>query len=143
MGALQTGFAGDSNPNSIYGTQDGVVIKLSSDGLLLWATYFGGGDRGFIRDIDVDAAGNVYLALTAVSLPVPHVTAGAFQTSQPGGTYGVIAKLSADGSQVLWASYLGGSGLSVGTPSIRVDDAGQACVLGGTNSIDLALPRPS
>ncbi len=137
-GVLQPNFAGDVNPNSRYGRQDGFVAKISPDGSrLVWATYFGDDDRSFIRDFDIDSQGSVYLVLTDGARTNPHVTAGAFQTSPGGSKDGVIAKLSTDASQVIWASYLGGSGSDVGTPSLRVDAAGQPCVLGFTNSTNM------
>ncbi len=137
-GVLQPNFAGDVDPNAKYGAQDGFVSKLSPDGSsLVWSTYFGDDDRAFIRDFDIDSQGFVYVALTALTRTNPHVTAGAFQTSPGGSRDGVVAKLSADAKQVVWASYLGGSGNDVGTPSIRVDAAGQPYVLGYTNSTNI------
>lgn len=136
-GALQRTFAGDSNPNSLYGTQDGFAAKLTHDGAVVWSTYFGGPDRSFFRDIDVDATGNVYGALTDVSLNNPHVTSGAFQTQRKGGEGGVVVKISSEGTKVLWATYLDGSGYDTGTPSIRVTSNSEVWVLGFTNSADM------
>ncbi|MBI3950387.1 MAG: SBBP repeat-containing protein [Acidobacteria bacterium] len=137
-GSAQPKFGGDVNPNSLYGQQDGFVAKLSPDGSqVIWSTYLGGDDRSFIRDIDVDGSGNVYLVLTDVSRPNPHITPGAFQTQLQGGVDGVIAKMASSGSRLLWATYLGGSGYDVGTPSIRVDAQGYPYVLGFTNSSNL------
>lgn len=134
-GAVQTTFGGDNNVNSLYGPQDGFVAKLSPDGgQLVWSTLFGGNDRSFVRDIDVDADGHAYLAMTDVTSVNPHVTAGAFQSAHPGGRCGVVAKLSPDGRSVVWASYLGSGDVANGTPSIRVDSQGHAYVVGFTNS---------
>jgi len=136
-GVLQPNFAGDGNPNSLYGLQDGFVTKLTPAGdQIVWSTYFGGADRSFIRDFDVDAQGQVYLALTQVTVPVPHITPGAFQTNLQGHEDGVVAKLSADGTRAIWATYLGGSDFDMGTPSIRVNSFGHAYVLGTTDSTD-------
>ncbi len=138
-GTVQTAFGGDVNPNNpIYGTQDGFIFKLSPDGkTLVWSTYFGGDDRSFVRDMDIDLAGNVYIVVTDVSRTNPHITSGAFQTSIAGDVDGVIAKLSADGASVVWASYLGGSNYDVGTPSIRVDSADMVIVAGGSSSTNM------
>ncbi len=139
QGVIQPIFAGDVNPNSLYDLQDGFVAKLSPDGgQLVWATYFGDNDRTFIRDMDIDAQGYVYIALAANSTGQnPHITSGAFQTTHGGGRDGIVAKLSPDGQQVMWASYLGGSGTDLGTPSIRVDDFGEPVVIGFSNSPDM------
>lgn len=134
-GAVQSTFGGDNNVNSLYGHQDGFAAKLSPDGgQLVWSTLFGGNDRSFVRDIDVDADGHVYLAMTDVTSVNPHVTAGAFQSAHPGGRCGVVAKLATDGRTVVWASYLGSGDVANGTPSIRVDSQRQAYVVGFTNS---------
>jgi hypothetical protein len=131
-GVVQARFGGDSNPNRAYGLQDGFVTKLSPDGAhIIWSTFFGGNDRGILRDIDVDDAGNVYGALTGNSVDNPHVSKGAFATKRPSPNFGVVAKISADGTKVLWASYLGGTDgqYAFGTPSIRVDDEGYVVVV--------------
>lgn len=137
-GVVQTAFAGDLNPNGLYGPQDGFVAKLTADGTsVVWSTYFGTDDRGFIRDIDVDAAGNVYLAEPDVSRPFPHVTGGAYQTALGGGADMVIAKLSPDATSVVFATYFGGSGDDGFAPSICIDGAGRPVVLGTTTSADM------
>jgi hypothetical protein len=135
-GVLQTGFAGDGDPNPLYGPQDGFVAKLSLDGAsLLWSTFLGGGDRSFVRDIDV-AEGQPYALLTDVTQDLVHVTPGSYQAAQPPGRNGALVKLEADGSGVVWGSYLGGSGVDVATPSLRVNASGEAYVWGGTSSVD-------
>lgn len=143
-GVVQAGFGGDSNPNTLYGLQDGFITKLSPDGTrIIWSTFFGGNDRSFFRDIDIDNSGNVYGALTSVSLSNPHVTAGAYQdqtdrqNGRVNGQFGVIAKISADGRSVVWASYLASADSNVkgGVPSIRAErSTGEVVVSGATNS---------
>jgi len=135
--ALQTRFAGDSEPNGAYGRQDGFVLKLSLDGSqLLWSTYLGGPGRGFARDLAIDGQGDVYVAMTAVGGVMAHVTPGAWQTSPPPGENGVVARIAGNGAQVVWASYLGGSGTDLVNPSIRVDALGRVFVAGLTDSSD-------
>ncbi len=137
-GAVQRTFGGDNNPNALYGTQDGFITKISLDGTtLLWSTYCGGADRSFFRDIAVDASNSVYGILTDVSAQNPHITASAFQTSLQGGDDAVVVKLSSNASSVAWATYFGGSGYDLGTPSIRVNAAGNVWVSGFTNSSDI------
>lgn len=137
-GVVQPAFAGDSNPNSLYGQQDGFVAVLSGDGRdLRWATYIGGGDRSFVRDVDVHPGGAIAAALTDVSQPSQHVTAGAFQTQLTGGSAALILRLSAGGAVIDWATYLDGSGVDGGTPSLRFHSDGSVYVLGYTNSDDM------
>lgn len=137
-GVVQATFGGDDNPNALYGQQDGFVAAFSPDGRQLrWATYLGGPDRSTIRDLDVDGDGAVVAVLGDVSRPNPHVTAGAFQTSLVGGSGTLVARLSATGTAVEWATYLDGSGVDGGTPSVRIGQDGTVYVLGYTNSADM------
>ncbi len=131
-GVLQATFAGDSNVNNNYGPQDGFVAKFNSNGQKLWATYLGGPDRSFIRDIDVDSSGNVYAVLTDVSQSNGYQTTGAYQGTVAGGANGFIAKLNSAGTQIQWGTYVGGasSGPGFGTPSIRVASNGEVVAMG-------------
>jgi hypothetical protein len=140
-GVLQGEFGGDANPNRAYGPQDGFVTKLSPDGAdVIWSTYFGGDDRSFFRDIDIDRDGNVYGALCTSSVESPHITPDAFSTERPEVSFGVITKMSSDGRRVIWANYLGGTdgGYATGTPSIRVDRDGCAVVATTAAAADVA-----
>jgi hypothetical protein len=136
-GALQPTFGGDVVAGAAYGQQDGFITKLSPDGSsIVWSTFFGGDDGGIVRDMEIDGSGNIYVGMNSVSRPFPHITPGAYQTIfKGGGNDGVVAKISSSGSQVLWATYLGGSGNDLST-SIQVDSAGTVYVAGLTGSSD-------
>lgn len=137
-GTVQPNFGGDVNQNSAYGKQDGFITKLSQDGSqVMWSTYFGDDGRRIIRDMVIDDAGNVYVGLIEGIRPNPHITQEAFQTTPQGGKDGLIAKLSSDGAQVLWATYLGGSSDDVSTIAVRVDDLGYVYTVGATKSTDI------
>lgn len=136
-GALQRTFAGDVVPNAVYGDQDGFIAKLSADGSrLIWSTYFGSDGRDFIRDLSVDASGSVYVGVSDVTRSHPHVKPGAFQTTRRGPSDGMVAKISSNGSSVVWGSYFGGSGDDGGTPSTRVDATGNLYYLTHSTSTD-------
>jgi hypothetical protein len=137
-GVFQTQFKGYYN--GIYGDQNAFIFKLSPDGSnLVWASYFG--VSTLIRDCDIDDAGDIYITsgyvpgLSPDTLP-PGWVANAFQQHPQGGMDGVVAKIQNDGTQVLWATYLGGS-LDEGVEaSIRIDSLNQPCILQFTQSID-------
>ncbi len=136
-GVVQPRFAGDASPNGAYGQQDGFILKLRADGAaVVWSTYFGDGDLSFIRDLDVDATGNVYVALHTRG-PFPHVTPAADQTAPGGGYDVVVARLDPAADRVAWATYLGGAG-DEEVPTIRVDDQGRVFVVTATTSDGLA-----
>jgi len=145
-GALQAAFAGDTtfHRSSAYGRQDGFVAKLAPDGSrLVWSTYFGESCGGFIRDVDIDTAGNVYVVSAAnASHDHPHVTAGAYDATHNGRHDLVVAKIAPDGRRVVWGTYLGGSANDGGGPSVRVDrQSGDVVVVGNTSSADFPTPN--
>jgi hypothetical protein len=129
-GALQTTFAGGPVGNAV----DAFVSKLNADGsALVYSTYLGGGyvDEG--AGIAVDASGNAYVIGRTGSSDFP-TTAGAFQTTFGGGLFDAfISKLNAEGSALLYSTYLGGSGSEAGY-GIAVDVSGNAYVTGFTQS---------
>jgi uncharacterized protein (TIGR03437 family) len=113
---------------------DGFITKLNPAGnQLVYSTFI----PNVAPTIALDPQGNVYLAGTAVPqlLPFP-VTPGAFQTasSTPDNT-GVVAKLNAAGSALIYGTYLGGSG-AAGVTGIAVDALGNAYVVGSAQSAD-------
>jgi len=139
-GALQTVFAGGyAGPE--YGDQDGFLCKFSPDGLTrIFCTYFGNDDVVPIRDIDVDANHDIYIISSDSTGNYPSSWfANAFQKTLAGGRDVLVAKIKADGSQVLWATYLGGSGVEGNTNSIRVTPTG-VFVSTFTRSPDMPTP---
>lgn len=105
--ALQTDFIGDNNPNPAYGIQDGFVTKLTPDGRsIVWSTYIGCDGMGFVRDIDLDAEGNVWAAMSVVSPQFPYITPGAVQTTATYPLNAALVKLSGDGSKLLFGTFL-------------------------------------
>jgi hypothetical protein len=137
--AFQKNFAGDRDVNDLYGAQDGFVAKLSLDGKsLLWLTYLGGRSRDLIRDIAVDKAGNVLAASIEVYRPLPaELIVNAFDKEWAGGSEGYLAKLSADGSKLLFGTYIGGSGKEVESASVCVDGSDNVYYMMATQSNDV------
>ena len=82
--------------------------------------------------IAVDSAGNAYVTGFTFSTNFP-TTAGAFQTTNGGGTDAFVTKLNAAGTALVYSTYLGGSGNDDGH-GIAVDSAGNAYVTGFTIS---------
>jgi hypothetical protein len=128
-GAMQTKFAGTTTGTSNYGSQNGFVAKFSPDGSqLIWCTYLGTGE--LVRDIDIDNDGDVYAVLTQAadsSNTLPAAFTGVFDNAfrpvaSPGSnTECGAVKIKGDGSQVLWATWLGGSGNDSTAACLRVN----------------------
>lgn len=112
---------------------------LVIDPVVSYSTYLGGtgGEAG--RAIAVDKAGNAYVTGETTSTDLPGV--GSLRRVSGGGTDVFIAKLSADGSRLLYTTYLGGSGADVGY-SLTLDASGNIYVTGDTRSTDFPLVKP-
>jgi hypothetical protein len=138
-GAFQPAYNGFYT-GAAYGNQNAFIAKLKPDGSgLVFATYFGSYE--LIRDLAIDADGDIYVAgshkpIETGTAPPATWFAGRYQPSANTGWDNVIAKVKSDGSQVLWATYLGGSANDGGAPSIRVDAQERPVVVSTTSSAD-------
>ncbi|WKZ61316.1 MAG: T9SS type A sorting domain-containing protein [Cyclobacteriaceae bacterium] len=115
------------------GSANNFIAKFKEDGERLWGTYF----KGNINTIAVDPSGNLYVGGSA-SFISDFSTTGTFQETTGGGQDAYIAKLSSNGSTLLWASYFGGTLEDTGK-SIAVDGNGHPFLLGETLSSDIAI----
>ena len=117
---------------SAGGDTDVFVTKLSANGRkLLYSTYLGGSGADVGYGIAVDQAGNAYVTGDTSSADFP--VANPLQSTLGGAPDAFVAKLSADGSKLLYSTYIGGSNGERGN-GIAVDSAGNAYVAGYTHS---------
>lgn len=95
----------------LKGRNDGFLVKLSPDGRrFTFCTLLGGSGGEFFLMPTVDARGRIHIVGQTTSKDFP-VTPDALQGTYAGGKGdGVLAILSPDGSKLLYATYLGGSG---------------------------------
>jgi len=137
--ASDTYFNGSYQPTRKAGL-DCVIAKLNASGSsFAWATWIGGsGDDGTQPSVRVDGQGNVWYAGGAQSSDLPLVN-----PSQPfGGDVDIyLAKLSPDGKNLLFATYLGGSGAEGSeTHNLAVNRAtGDIYVGSASSSTDLPI----
>lgn len=146
-GAFQStnkGFAANGPPTLF-------VSKLNASGTALtYSTYLGssGGDfNAGSAGLALDAGGDVYLTGYTLGTDFP-VTADAFQSVNhcpaPGGTNAFVTELNPSGSNLVYSTYLGGSGypgsgcedLGYG---IALDGTGNAYVTGDAKSVDFPI----
>jgi hypothetical protein len=99
---------------------------------LIYSTYLGGSgwDRGY--SVKVDNNGNAYVTGQTRSANFP-TTPGAYDTTRGGTDDAYVTKLSADGSSLVYSTYIGGGGLDAGL-SIALDGNGNVCIAGETVS---------
>jgi hypothetical protein len=113
---------------------DTFVVKLDATGSnLVYSTYLGGrNNEEHAYAIALDSVGNAYLTGVTASTDFP-TTVGAFDRTFNGVWDAFVTKLDTTGSNLVYSSYLGGSETDSGG-GIAVDSAGNAYVVGGTQS---------
>lgn len=117
---------------------DVFVAKIDPTGsTLLYSTYLGGDGDDAGSSIAIDSQGSAYIVGTSNATDFP-TTTGAFQTSIAGGTDAFVAKLSADGSNLVYSTYLGGLENDTGG-SIAINSSGEAHVTGFTPSANFPI----
>ncbi|HEV8041279.1 MAG TPA: IPT/TIG domain-containing protein [Bryobacteraceae bacterium] len=127
-------------PKLAVGANHVWVAKLSPSGALAWDAVIGGSNQEQASGIDVDSSGQVYVAGFTGSSDFP-VTAnnGVQQTllsKAQGNAFLVV--LNPAGSQIVYGTYLGGSGTDIANAVAAIPGVGVA--IGGlTSSPDLAV----
>ncbi|MBZ5507714.1 MAG: SBBP repeat-containing protein [Acidobacteriia bacterium] len=132
--------------SKFVGGDEAFVAKLNAGGTkLVYSTLLGGSAEDHAFAIAVDTAGNAYVTGNTSSTDFP-ATPGAFQrecklgvgvVGDPVCFNAFVSKLNSSGSQLLYATFLGGSSdaLQEGN-AIAVDLEGQAFVAGSTAASD-------
>jgi hypothetical protein len=140
-GAFQATFAGGSGVfGCFFGiAADAFVTKLNAQGdAIVYSTYLGGSDDDCGEGIAVDSAGNAYVAGETLSTDFP-ITKEAFQPACASCSNGLVdtfaAKLSADGSALIYSTYIGGNNEDL-FPMIAIDRGGNMYIEGSTFSTD-------
>jgi len=94
---------------------DGFISKVSPDGSLLYSTYLGGSNYGgtYSSAIAVDGSQNMYVAgyTYDTGFPTYNAVQSSVSPNQEGyyGYYGFVTALTADGSSLIYSTYLAGS----------------------------------
>ncbi|MFQ5353005.1 MAG: SBBP repeat-containing protein, partial [Candidatus Binatia bacterium] len=138
-GAFQT----TKNPSG-PGNKVGFATKIALDlvtpaSTRVYSTFLGNGVV-LGTAIDVDSSASAYVAGTVNFAGSGFATTGAFQTTSGGGGDGFVLKLDAGGTQPVYSTFLGGSGIDM-IFGIDVDASGKAYVAGTTSSSDFPTER--
>ena len=115
------------------GAGDAFVTKLNPAGTtLIYSTFLGGGGIDYGQAIAVDSAGQAYVTGTAHgNFPTLH----GYQNTQPGVQSAFVTVLTAQGSALVYSTYLGGRYYDEGG-GIAVTPNGWATVTGYAESSD-------
>ena len=115
---------------------------LVIDPILSYSTYLGGSEEDSGNGIAIDSFGNAYITGFTTSIDFPTRTAFNGSISNgPGGSDAFVSKLSADGSQIIYSTYLGGVNNDWGS-KIAVDSTGNAYVIGSAKSFNFTTKTP-
>jgi len=125
-GGAQASFRGDS---------DAFVARLNSSlTQILQATYLGGNDWDIAKAIAIHpTTGEVYVAGMTYSTNFPNTSGGA-QASFRGGSDAFVARLNSSLTQILQATYLGGSNRDIAKAIAIHPTTGEVYVAGETQS---------
>ena len=139
--STQASFPDTVGPDTTSnGGSDAFVAKVRPDGSgLVYAGYIGGSgfDIGF--SIAVDGSGAAYVIGTSASSEASFPVTGGPDLTNNGGADGFVAKVSPDGSGLVYAGYIGGAGDERGW-GIALDASGAAFVTGQTSSNEASFP---
>jgi len=156
-GAIDRSFNGGTLASGVFNFTNGsdlFIARISRDGSrLLSATLLGGslndglnptfgpltknyGDQ-LRGDIITDAANNIYVSTVTASPNFPAIN-GLDITYNGGVTDALLLKLNPALTQIIWSTFLGGSGADA-SHTLKFDKAGNIVVGGGTTSADFPV----
>ncbi|MBL7152506.1 MAG: hypothetical protein ISS79_02225 [Phycisphaerae bacterium] len=117
-------------------SNDGFVAKIAPDGTSkIWSTYLHGTDRDDVYGVYADADGFVYAVGWTRSSSFP-TTPGAYDTTHNGDMDVFVAKFEPDGTDLVYATFLGGSGTDQCRGGMDFDEEGAVYLSGYTDSTD-------
>jgi hypothetical protein len=113
------------------------VAKLDATGSnLIYADYVGGNNQDYGYALALDSADEVYVTGSTTSSDFPLVNP--YQSTYPGSFNGFLSRLSADGSSLLYSTYLGGNGSDIPS-AIELDSSRNVLVAGNTSSTNFPV----
>ena len=123
----------------LKGTKDAFIARFNVNGVLLWATYYGGTNDEQGNNIALDANDNILICGFSYSTS-GITTAGAYNTVLDFGTNGqqysdaFVSKFDSTGV-LLWGTYYGGEGDDQGW-GLTLDQTGNVVMVGYTLSFN-------
>ena len=112
-------------------------LPLVVDPSMIWSSFLGGDADDFANGIAADAAGNLIVVGSTSSSDYP-TTSGAYRRTLAGPRDVFVTKLRADGTGLLWSTYLGGSDTDE-AKSLFLDANGYIYLCGRTGSTDFPV----
>src|SRR3990172_283412 len=138
----QASFPVTVGPDLSYnGNIDAFVAKVNPAGTaLVYAGYIGGNGNDQGAGIAVDSTGNAYVTGSTESTEFTFPVLVGPDLTHNGTFDAFVAKVNPAGTELVYAGYIGGSGLLDAGAGIAVDSAGNAYVTGYTYSTEASFP---
>jgi hypothetical protein len=139
--SISTTFPVAVGPDMTHnGSGDAFVAKVTTDGTgLEYCGYIGGSDNDFAYGVAVDGDGNAYVVGETDSISTTFPVAVGPDLTYNGSGDAFVAKVTADGTELEYCGYIGGSLWEYGS-GIAVDGFGHAYVTGPTLSDEASFP---
>ncbi len=125
VGAFNETFGGGGTQGDVF------ITRLDENGNLNYSTLLGGNTDDYARSIALDENNSVYI--TGVAQTSFETTPGAYDQSHNGDYDAFVAKLNANLSNLIYSTYIGGSGRD-DAYSIDLDSNGSVYITGHTTS---------
>ena len=122
-----------ANKETYSGLNDAFIAKFSTDGTLLWSTYFGGTEDEQPYGLAIDKQSNIYIVGLTTSTSQISSDNTVHQPLYGGGLFdSFITKYDPNG-KLLWSTYFGGTGADYAL-GLDIDQTGDLIVVGTTYS---------
>jgi hypothetical protein len=132
LNAIQANYGG--------GSFSAFVLELNNAAnALIFSTFLGGTTADYAVGVNVDSAGNIYVAGTTGDTNFP--VYNAFQSTLPdvGVGSGFATKLAPGGGSFIYSTYFGGSNGGEYVNGSTIDSNGNFYIYGDTNATDLPV----
>ena len=117
----------------------GFITKFSPDGAtLVYSTYLAGANNDECRGVVIDGLGNAFICGTTTSSDFPTKFA---QHVYSGGQDAFLMKLTPNGGDIVFSTFLGGSGDDFAN-DLAIDPSGNVIVVGTTSSPNFVTAHP-
>ncbi|WP_200243584.1 SBBP repeat-containing protein [Lamprobacter modestohalophilus] len=123
--------------NPVGSPADGFIYKIDKNGNLVFVTVLSGSDDDSIEDLAIDAEGYLYVTGSTSSEDFATMETALYPVLS-GRQNAFLAKLTPDGSRLVFSTYFGGTGSESGN-AIALGEGGDVVIAGTTTSRDLIV----